>query len=56
MPAIFWLQCLSLASSSRAWPAPTMLNLMAAPRFARPPFKESANRPMLDKPHHGCRY
>jgi len=29
MPAIFWLQCLSLASSSRAWPAPTMLNLMA---------------------------
>ena len=29
MPAIFWLQCLALASSSRAWPAPTMLNLMA---------------------------
>jgi len=26
MPAIFWLQCLALASSSRAWPAPTMLN------------------------------
>ena len=32
MPAIFWLQCLSLASSSRAWPAPTMLNLMAVSR------------------------
>ncbi len=29
MPAIIWLQCLALASSSRAWPAPTMLNLMA---------------------------
>jgi len=24
MPAIFWLQCLALTSSSRAWPAPTM--------------------------------
>jgi len=29
MPAIFWLQCLVLASSSRAWLAPTMLNLTA---------------------------
>jgi len=29
MPAIFWLQCLALASSSRAWPAPTMFNLIA---------------------------
>ncbi|MEY3289140.1 MAG: hypothetical protein RLZZ419_1382 [Pseudomonadota bacterium] len=28
MPAIFELQCLVLASSSRAWPAPTTLNLM----------------------------
>ncbi|MEY3288408.1 MAG: hypothetical protein RLZZ419_650 [Pseudomonadota bacterium] len=31
MPAIFELQCLVLASSSRAWPAPTTLNLMARP-------------------------
>jgi len=42
MPAIFWLQCLALASSSRAWPAPTMLKLMAA-----------INNPTLSFPHSG---
>ncbi|MEY3289616.1 MAG: hypothetical protein RLZZ419_1858 [Pseudomonadota bacterium] len=29
MLAIFELQCLVLASSSQAWPAPATLNLMA---------------------------
>jgi hypothetical protein len=35
MPAIFELQCLVLASSSRAWPAPTTLNLVAVVAYGR---------------------
>ena len=43
MPAIFWLQCLALASSSRAWPAPTKLFLRVLRVFVVNKIDKQAN-------------
>jgi len=57
MPAIFWLQCLVLASSSRAWPAPTMLN-SDAPAPSHSPifraFKPSFSFPIFQRKRPVC--